>query len=129
MLYWVDWCLSGGFVKKSLIMYYLLPSITDSHGLADMNSSIHEVVVDHAVQHPHVPPGDVVLTGMAVLRQSWAIVGCEVLHDVLGGVLDHVAKPVHLVCALVAGEPGVRSCKGGGDTKENKSKGSLHDDW
>ena len=104
------------------------PGITDPHGLTDVNSSVHEEVVDHAVEHPNVPPGDVVVAGVAVFRESWAVVSGEVLHDVLGGILDHVAQLVHLVGALMAGEPWVRSSKGVGDTKEKESKGSLHDE-
>merc|ERR1719430_1262323 len=90
----------------------IFSSITNSHGLANMNGSVHEEVVDHAVEHPNVPPGDVVVAGVAVFRESWAVVSGEVLHDVLGGVLDHVAQLVHLVSALMAGEPWVRSSKG-----------------
>merc|ERR1719430_2193415 len=106
----------------------IFSSITNSHGLANMNSSVHEEVVDHAVEHPNVPPGDVVVAGVAVFRKSGAVVSGEVLHDVLGSILDHVAQLVHLVSALVAGEPWVRSSKGVGNTKEKESKGSLHDD-
>merc|ERR1719193_649464 len=106
----------------------IFSSITNSHGLANMNSSVHEEVVDHAVEHPNVPPGDVVVASVAIIRESGAVVSGEVLHDVLGGILDHVAQLMHLVGALVAGEPWVRSSKGVGNTKEKDSQGSLHDD-
>merc|ERR1719347_1549220 len=102
--------------------------ITDSHGLTDVNSSIHKVVVDNAVEHPHVPPGDVMVTSMAVFGQSWAVVSGQVLHDVLGSVLDHVPQLVHLIGALVAGEPGVRGSVGIGKTKEKESQGGLHNE-
>merc|ERR550534_471445 len=69
----------------------IFSSITYSHGLANMNSPVHEEVVDHAVEHPNVPPGDVVVASVAIIRESGTVVSGEVLHDVLGGILDHVA--------------------------------------
>merc|ERR1712172_242458 len=94
----------------ALVASVLLESVTSTSSLANMDGSVHKVVLNNSKQHANVVSGQGVLTPTLVFPKGWAVVSSNVVMDWHSPHLDHPAKLVHLIDTLGTGEPCIWSC-------------------
>merc|ERR1711971_1197178 len=109
----------------ALVASVLLDSVTGTSSLANMDSSVHKVVLDNSKEHSNVVSGQGVLTPALVFSKGGAVVSSNVVMDWHSSHLDHPAKLVHLINTLGAGKPCIWSSQGSCN-EEGEEKHCLH---
>merc|ERR1719234_2296382 len=109
----------------ALVTSVLLESVTSTSSLANMDGSVHKVVLNNSKEHANVVSGQGVLTPTLVFPKGWAVVSSDVVMDWHSPHLDHPAELVHLINTLGTGEPCIWSSQGSCN-EEGEEKHCLH---
>merc|ERR1719234_1236811 len=124
-----DWILNIGLdplkALDALVTCVLLESVTGTSSLANMDGSIHKVVLNNGKEHSNEVSGQGILTPTLVFSKCWAVVSSDVVMDWHSPHLDHPAKLVHLIDTFGTGKPCIWSSQGSCN-EEGEEKHCLH---